>query len=148
MPKTNWTKVEGALSPGLEKMKRDELLRQADAAKAPPKAQAQTSPEMRSRIQLQLSLKLLVEWLWKGNKKLCEELKITKLELTRLITKPEKLSEEDWVTVQKLHDKCVESKAKSYAKGPAANDASLIQAEKKKHIYKRHGVSDKWLPLK
>ncbi len=148
MPKTNWTKVEGALNSGLEKMKKEELLRQADAAKTPLKQQAQITPEMQTRVQLQLSLKLLVEWLWKGNKKLCEELKVTKQELTRLITKPEKLAETDWVTIQKLHDQCVELKQKTYATGAAANDASLIQAEKKKHIYKRHGVSEKWLPLK
>lgn len=148
MPKTNWTKVEGALTYGLEKMKKDELLRQADAAKAPSRPQTQSSVVATTRVQLQISLKLLVGWLWKANKRLCEELKISKPELSRLITKPEKLTEEDWLIVQKLHDQCAEIKKTTDAKGAAANDASLIQSEKKRHINKRHGVNDKWLPLK
>jgi len=129
-------------------MKKEELLRQADAAKAPLKPQAHIPAEISAHTQLQLSLKLLVEWLWKGNKHLCEELKITKPELARLLIKPEKLSEEDWAKVHVLHEQCVQIKQREDSKGSAANDAALIQAEKKKHIYKRHGINDKWLPLK
>ena len=147
MSKTNWTKVENALSSGLEKMKKEELLRQADAAQA-GQGRSKDAVLANSRIQLQLSLKHLVEWLWKRDKHLCEELKMSKPELTRLITKPEKLAESDWQIIKNLHDQCVALKQKDDAKGAAATDSSLIQAEKNKHIYKRHGVNDKWLPLK
>ncbi len=132
MPKTNWTKVEQSLASGLEKMKKEELLRQADMAQSTNKNQPASNAMINSRLQLQLSLKHLVGWLWKENKHLCDELKIGKPELTRLITKPEKLSEEDWQTVQHLHDECAELKKKLDSLGAAANDTSLIQAEKKK----------------
>ncbi len=148
MSKTNWTKVESALAAGLEKMKKEELLRQADAARVPERPQAQPSALASSRLQLQLSLKHLVGWLWKENKKLCEVLKITKPELTRLITKPKELSEQDWQAVQTLYDQCLQLKKALQATGTSASDESLIQAEKKKHVYKRYSVNDKWLPLK
>lgn len=138
MAKTNFTKVEDALTEGLHKMKVEHLLELADLAAGTGIAKETTNE------QLIATLKHDVSWLPKKDRKIFEKAEIKKKELEKLLEKPEDLKDEDWKKLRQIKDKFDAEKEKIRAK---SSDEDLVDKERKRHIKKRFNVSERWLPL-
>lgn len=143
MPKTNFTKVEDSLTAGLRKMEVNHLLNKADeATKGSKSAEAKTKGQIFSALQFEL------KYLLHHGEDLYEKLKINKAELEKLGNNPEAIPAKEWEMIKNLKEVVDSYKKEWDKKHPAPTDESLVEQERKKHVYKRFNTNEKWLPLK
>lgn len=149
MAKTNYTKVEQALMAGLTKMTMHHLLELADRAQAGSGSQAETDaiiiPEARRMVIAALRQDL--KSLKRKDTKVFSKLGVPKEGIQKILDTPATLTPEEWQQIKEIHQKVVEYKKELLRKIPAVTDEQLVEAERKKHINKRHNIDEKWLPL-
>jgi len=140
MVKFNFQKVEEAFDKGLEKMFVSHLIELADQAQG----RENKKPLTKEQRNLLIRVGLDVMRLQKKDKQIFEKLQFKKSELKKMVGSPEKLSEEEWKTLEKLGKKAREMVLKLF---PQASDEELIEKELERHATKRFNVNEKWLPL-
>lgn len=142
MAKTNFTKAEIALSEAMQKMARDQLLEEADAAKGIIKSK---SPEGEMRVRLALTIKRHLKRLQKEDPEIYKKLGIGKKSLLKSLEEVASMPSEQFNEIKKIHSK-VETYIKALPETSVDNE-KMVEGERHKHINKRFNVSDKWLPL-
>jgi hypothetical protein len=147
MAKTNFTKVEEALANGLHHIKVEELLKLADLASDIGKKDLESAALFYGQFLSLIENDL--KWMHKKESSVYKELKIKKSELKDLILKsrekPSTLSETEMERIKDLKVKVEKYKKEKF---PSKPEDTLIELERKRHIYKRFNVNEKWLPLK
>ena len=148
MAKTDYTKAENLLTEGLLKMTVSELLELADKASSFKHPEKATSlPSLQARVILLSFMEHDLELLSKVEGAHLSELGITPKELKEALDKAKELSLEDWIRLKKIRERVLEYKQELWDKIPHASNEELVEQERKKHVYKRFNVRDKWLPL-
>ncbi len=152
MSKTNFTKVEEALTEGLRRIQLDKLLKEADAAKgtagdeaATKATNAATLAEGHRRVH---ALKMSIKWLSSKDPDLYLRLGVEKADITKFLDAVDKFTDKDWATFKILHDKVDKAKLDLAAMQGVGGNEDMIAQQRQKHIHKRFNVQDKWLPLK
>lgn len=147
MAKTNFTKVEEALANGLHHIKVEELLKLADLASGMGKNDLEGAALFYGQL-----LKLIendLKWMYKKAPDVYKELKVKKSEIRDLLLKshekPPKLSENEMARIKEIKVSVEKYKKEKF---PSQAEDAQIETERKKHIYKRFNVNEKWLPLK
>lgn len=139
MSKTNFTKVEGSLDKGLEKLKIEKIVSETRTQEG----EKSSNP----KLYLIQSIKYDIETLLPIEPKLFEKIGIKKKELKAFLKQPEKLTDKDWKILQEIRLKFDEIKKELQKKIKAPTNEELIEAQREKHINKRFNTNDKWLPL-
>lgn len=145
MAKTNYTKAEEALRKSLEKINRDQLLDLADQATG--KATAQGKDMELTPKQMMTVVEQELKWMHKQEKDIYKKLSLKKDEIKKLIEKTKEhkdLTAEEIERIKGLKKQVREYKDSQY---PSKLEDSQVGDERQKHIYKRHNVREKWLPL-
>lgn len=146
MGKTDFTKVEEALTEGLRKMEVDKLLSIADEnSEAKGKTDKKLSP---AQSQLLAILKHELKQMNLSYDEICDKLKIDKKELKRLLKDTEALVAADWDQLNQLKARMTTIKEEQEKKAAKPSDDILIEQQRKSQKTKRFNVNDKWLPLK
>ena len=140
MAKTNFTKVEEALRDGLDKMLKEKLLEEADAAQGKSPSQQHVANQLVAKIRHEF------KFLKKQDKGIFEKIGIEEKALKELLSKSLSLS--DWATLQDILKKIEAYRLELEKAIPKLNDEQLIEQQSKKHINKRFNIRDDWLPLK
>jgi hypothetical protein len=140
MPKTNFTKVEEALTEGIHKMNISKLLDEADALK---KGKKETNP-LNLRVA---SLRHEIKWLSKQNPAFYTEISLEKKKVRALLELKEPFSSEQTIELEKLKEKIENYKAKLTPENTETENERLIADEKKKQKNVRFNIKNKWLPL-
>jgi chromosome segregation ATPase len=147
MAKTNFTKVEEALSEGLRKITVNNLLDTADAISG-KKATVSASQDVSAQKKLLITLQHDLKQLHKQMPGIYAEINIPQTKLKEFLSHSEQISLEDWEKIKKAKKKCDELKEKHSKLDSLPQDADLISKERRKHINKRFNINEKWLPLK
>ena len=142
MAKTNFTKVEEALRDGIDKMIKEKLLEEADAA------QGKAPTKQHSKDQLLAKIRQEFKYLYKQDKDVFKKLGIDEKILKELLLTAKSLTQSDLNILQEVLNRFDLYKKEMAKKNPSATDDQIIEEEKKKHINKRFNVRDDWLPLK
>lgn len=140
MPKTNFTKVEEALTEGIHKMNISKLLDEADELK---KGKKETNP-LNLRVA---SLRQDIKWLSKQNPSFYAEISLEKKKVRALLELKEPFSSEQATELEKLKEKIESYKAKLAPENTETENERLIEDEKKKQKNVRFNIKNKWLPL-
>lgn len=144
MAKTNYTKVEDALTAGLQKISIDRLLELADAAEG---KDSPTDEQTRLRGQVLLALHTELQYLKSKGQHPYSKLNVDKKNLKKYLDDPALLTPEEWEKIKTIK-KNLDAFKKSIAESlPQQSDDALIEEERKKQKNKRFNVNDKWLPL-
>lgn len=147
MGKKSYSEAEELLKKELHNLKVSRLLDEADRASG-KKPQKKEGEEVLTPRQIFFLLKKDLKWLHQRDKEVYKTLKIKKSQMDRLTAivakKSEEIDEKELHELTALKEEVEAYKKKNYP--PIAEDKQ-VQDEKKKHIYKRHKVSEKWLPL-
>jgi monoamine oxidase len=149
MGKTNFTKVEQALTDGINRIEREKLDAEAKAIQNPAAVpEAEAAAHLKEQRQKQRALKALLDWLWKYDKELFTKLAVEPSEAQRLIEVKEALSPDDWQKIVALFDRTHALKEElEKSEGLDSND-TLVEQQRQQHLTKRFNVDDRWLPLK
>ncbi|NGX43691.1 MAG: hypothetical protein K940chlam7_01991 [Chlamydiae bacterium] len=143
MSKANYSKVEGALSKGLHKIKVGNLLKKTDKPSKKREKEGVLTPK-----QMMTIVEQDIKWMHKEDPDIYKNLKIKKSEIQKLMNKvqesPKSLKETDLEHIQQIKEKVSKYKKESF---PSHPDEEIVKSQRKKHIYKRHNVPDKWVPL-
>jgi hypothetical protein len=154
MAKTNYSKVEGSFDDGLRKIMVGKLLEEADANQG--KGAIPTVITEQKNILLALHHEL--RYLQKLGLEPYKKLGILRKKMAKWIEHPETVTEEEWKAIKKFKEGADKLRAISVAKKPlpaydkedqveeGPND-TLVNTERKKSVYKRFNINDKWLPL-
>lgn len=151
MAKTNYTKVEEALTEGLRKLTISQLIEMADAAS---KSKTDTAPvETPARLDaiqkaLVSALKRDLERLHKQDTNVYEKIGVKKKEIKKFIDNPNTLTPEEWESIKQIKDKIDIYKKELTSSLPKVSDDQIVEGERVKHINKRFNINEKWLPLK
>jgi plasmid maintenance system antidote protein VapI len=154
MSKTNFSKVEEALSQGLIKLTMQHLFDLADAAAevGTQETTALTPKKAAQKAEIEhnmlVSLRVEMDRLYKKNRKIYATMGIKRKDLEAMINETAKVTPEQWTMIHQVKNKLQEYRKKMVAALPQNIDEKLIEQERKKHINKRFNVNDKWLPLK
>jgi len=142
MAKTNYTKVEEALTEGMLKMTINGLLGMASIAagigQPNPAANVLTNKQLLAALQFEI--------------KYCRDHRLfnaggfTKPELKKILDNSDNLTPEEWETLKEFKAKA-DIFRKEMASKSAEGNEELVEAERKKHINKRYNTKEKWLPL-
>lgn len=150
MSKTNFTKVEKALSEGLNQITVNHLLELADSAASSMGGEDSKfhlpSQEQRTAALQQLDREL--KKLHKEDLTAYKSVSYIKNDLKRLLSNPETLTPEDWKKIKIIKEKIELFRRELAKKLPHLSNEQIIEAEQGKHINKRFNVKDGWLPLK
>lgn len=138
MAKTNFTKVEEALRDGLDKMIKEKLLEEADAAQGKIPFKQHALDELVAKIRHEF------HFLRKQDPDLLTKMGLDEKVLKELLSSSNTLSKKD---IQDILHKIEAYRQDLEKKNPKATDEQLIEVQKKKHITKRFNIRDDWLPL-
>ena len=140
MGKTNYSKVEEAFTEGLYRMKVNQIL---DNSKKSNDLKNNLHPAQRFIAVVQE-----LKWLKKKDPDIHKNIKISKKEVASLAEiikkRRDSLKESEVNRIDELLAKIKKYKKK---KLPQVKDDDLIEDENDRHHYKRHNVSEKWIPL-
>ncbi|MFQ5729695.1 MAG: hypothetical protein ACE5GN_04980 [Waddliaceae bacterium] len=144
MGKANYRKVEEAISKGMHDIKVGHLLEEAKAASTGKRVKKKKlSPK-----QMMTIIRQDLKWMKKSYPAKFKKLKIEKKLVDTLADKvaksPDELSKKDLETIKKIKEEVTNYKKEKCA--PKKNE-DLIKSQRKGHIYKRHNVREKWVPL-
>ena len=142
MAKTNFTKVEEALRDGIDKMIKEKLLEEADAA------QGKSPQKQHATDQLLAKIRHEFKYLYKQDKDVFKKLGIDDKILKELLASAKQLTQNDLKVLQEVLKRFDLYKTEMEKQNPQATDEMLIEEGKKQHINKRFNVRDDWLPLK
>ncbi|ADI38079.1 putative uncharacterized protein [Waddlia chondrophila 2032/99] len=139
MGKMNYSKVEEALTEGLYKMKVNQIL-ESSKNKDDPKA---LHPAQKFIAVVQE-----LKWIKKTSPDIYKKIKISKKEISSLAEiikkRRDSLKESEVKRIDELLEIIKKYKKKEM---PQIDDEDLIEEENDRHHYKRHNVSEKWIPL-
>lgn len=141
MTKTNFTKVDEALSKALFKMSIDKLWEstRSDEEEDPAQALLQVRKKMAKSIARRLN------FFSKRDAEFYTKIQYDKEELRKLLQRPSLFSEDDLKFLQTLTERLDQfRKSENY---PDLDDEMIVELERKKHINKRFNTNEKWLPL-
>lgn len=149
MAKTNYTKVEEALTEGLRKIEVDKLLEIADQNAGKPQAhplrtKPKVNPIHRKRLML-INQELLS--LEKIGKDPYRRLNIDQQEIKKFLADPASLNLENWARVKKIKEQIAIYKLELEKKDGDSSNETLVNEQRKSHITKRFNINKKWLPL-
>lgn len=139
--KTNFTKMEGALSEALHKLRVEKLLILADEASGKPLS----SSETQMRLVFVKNLEFALKRLYHHDRDIYKKLGIKKKEFQPLLSDPVHLTKEAWEIIVQLKKK-VDALLKELPP-QESSDEELVEQQRKRHIKKRFNVSERWLPL-
>lgn len=142
MAKTNFTKVETALSDGLQKLTVKQLLEMTEGPIPEERPPVEACRAIVKSIQKELAR------LHKIDAGTYKKLKIPRSDLKKFINNPSALSVDDWKTIKQIKERVDAFKKELESKLPQPTDDDIVENERKKHVNKRFNVQDKWLPLK
>lgn len=145
MAKTNYSKVEEALTEGMRQMMVQHLHSLADSLSDIDSKNFE-DVSIASQKKLIAVLKFELNWIQKQDANFYKKMELSKSEVKKLIEKSEPLTKEDFETIKKVKAKIDEIKLEIEAKTPQTNE-ELIEKERVKHINKRFNKNDNWLPL-
>lgn len=156
MAKTNFSKVEGSLKSGLEKMQRETLGKLADIAQKATRpelknilekaAKAASKAVLEKKATLHIIKKCIRDLSLKND--FYEFIGIERVDLQGLVGRATELSSEEWRKLTEIKKKIALYKDEQRKKHPELDDEQIIVNERKRHINKRFNVREKWLPLK
>ncbi len=140
MGKTNYSKVEEAFTEGLYKMKVNKILEDSER-KGEEKETLHPAQKFIAVVQE-------LKWMKKTDPDIHKNIKISKKEIASLteIIKKRRNSLKD-SEVQRIDELMNMIKKYKKKKMPKIEDEDQIEEESDRHHYKRHNVSEKWLPL-
>jgi hypothetical protein len=154
MAKTNFTKVEDALTAQLIKMNIDQLGHLADISQKVGRPEVKKMLEKASEQARKTATmrKAIIYVLKKGLKEIkksdfVDKLKISPDNLKQMIERSSTLTEEEWKKLTDIKNAMEAIKREQIAKDPESGDEQIVSKERKKHINKRFNVKEKWLPL-
>lgn len=154
MTKTNFTKVEEALTVGLRRIQLDKLLEEADEARAKATGQPEAPPkppeskELEERRRKAQILKITLKYLLSKDPQLYTKLKVKQDEVGKFLDRVDAFNEKELQIFAVLTERIEAVKKEVVAREGSAGDDALIEQQRRKHITKRFNVQDKWLPLK
>ncbi|MBS4168765.1 hypothetical protein [Parachlamydia sp. AcF125] len=142
MAKTNFTKVEEALTEGLRQMTISKLLKETEESSTPKQKQAKDALSL-----LVASLRHEFGWFAKKDPYFIPKLKVEKERIKQLFKQREPYTQEQ---IAELKD--LKTKIEAYKQSVAAEDSSsenerIVETELKRQKTKRFNIRDKWLPL-
>ena len=150
MGKTNYTKVEEALTEGMRKIEVDRLLNAADENAAAN--QENSGKESSIKIdpdnqKLLITIHHELKSLDKQGKDPYKHLTIDKAEIKKFINNSAQLTPEDWGKLKSIKEKINAYKLEIDKNTYKSSDEDLIKSEIKIHSTKRFNINKKWIPL-
>lgn len=142
MAKTNYTKVEGALKEGLDKMQKEKLLEEADLA------QGKKPKKQHLEDQLVAKIRQEIKNLHKHDKDLFVKIGVEEKLVRNLLTPNRAFTDKDWMALKVILQKIEAYRTDLEKRFPAPTNEELVDQEMKKSVNRRFNVNDKWLPLK
>ena len=140
MSKTNYSKVEEALNEGLYRMKVNDILESSEK-----KADQENTLHPAQRFAAVVHE---LKWMKKTDPDIHKHIKISKkeiLNLSEIIKKRRNsLKNSEVERIDELLKIIKKYKKKNF---PNIENDDLVEDENDRHHYKRHNVSEKWLPL-
>lgn len=149
MAKTNYTKVEEALTEGMRKIEVNKLLTEADE-NAAAKKNKPIEPKKPDALLLRRLTKIDEELqaLQKQGNDPYLQLQIDKEEMKKFLNDPSLLTSDDWDKVKVIKEKIIEYKAALERTEPkGSEDDDLIDKQRKDQKTKRFNINKKWIPL-
>lgn len=149
MAKTNYNKVEDAFDKGVFHLKVDNLLRLADEAQGVVKKE-ENEGQVHTPKQMMMLIELDLKRMFKEEPNVYKLLNIKRKrveELIKLVNTPgvkTKLKKEELDEISQIRERIDILKKTRYT--PTNNEAQ-IEEEMGRHVYKRHNLREKWLPL-
>lgn len=145
MAKTNFTKVEDALSEGLRRMTVSGLLGMATTASQI--GTPQHSSALSAAHQKRLLAAASFEVKYCKDEQLFAACGLSKHDLKKLLDNPAGLSPDEWAALKTFRENVDAYKKAHAANSPADADEKLVEVQRKKHINKRYNTKEQWLPL-
>jgi hypothetical protein len=146
MAKPKYNKVEDALEKGLHDLKVAELLREADRAQGKGK-KASEDGELTPKQKMTI-VEHDLRWMYKKDKEVYKRLKLKRqkvVDLLKLVNTPDaKLMKKDIEEIDRLREDVKNLKKSAF---PSQEDEASLRDEIDRHIYKRHKINEKWLPM-
>lgn len=140
MAKSDYSKVEDEFSKKMENIKIEKLRKLADG---PLEENKELSP-----VQMMVLITHHIKWMKTRDKDIHKNIRISRKEFQELHSLVEKnrdkLRPEEIEHVKKMYAKVQAYKDEHY---PFSKEDEQIDSEKGRHIYKRHNINEKWLPL-
>lgn len=140
MSKTNYSKVENAFTDSLEKMKIEKI---REIPNQSPEQSGQPHPAQKFVIVVQE-----LKWLKKTDPDIHKNTKISKKEIATLADvikrRRNSLTDKEVERIDELL-KIVKEYKKTILK--EVENETQVEKENDRHLYKRHNVSEKWIPL-
>lgn len=140
MSKTNYSKVEEALNEGLYRMKVNDILESS--------AKEEDQKDTLHPAQRFIAVTQELKWMKKTDPDIHKNIRISKKEIASLaeIIKKRRnsLKKSEVDRIDELLKIVKKYKKKKF---PSVDDENLIEDENDRHHYKRHNVSEKWVPL-
>jgi hypothetical protein len=148
MAKTNYTKVEEALTEGIRKIEVNKLLTEADE-NAAAKTNKPIEPKKSDALLLRRLTKIDQELqaLQKQGNDPYVRLQIDKEEMKKFLNDPSSLTSADWDKVKLIKEKIMDYKAALEGIEPKGSDDDLIDKQRKDQKTKRFNINKKWIPL-
>lgn len=144
MARANFTKVEGALDDGLRRMMVGQLLTDADINQGNPAKPSGPSTQK----QLLLALHHELHYLQKLGLTPYKKLGLRKKKFAGWVEHPETVTEQEWEMIRGLKEKITQLRTEFEKEMKVGGDnEALVDVERRKHIYKRFNINEKWLPL-
>ncbi len=143
MPRANFTKVESALDEGLRKLMVGQLLNEADVNQGTPSAPGAQAANKQLLIALQHEL----HYLHRLGLTPYKQLKLRKKKFAGWVEHPETVTEKEWEMIKGLKDKLTQIRTDYEKKIKVGDNETLVDSERRKHIYKRFNINEKWLPI-
>lgn len=140
MSKTNYSKVEEAFTEGLYKMKVNRILENSK--------KEEDEKNVLHPAQRFIAVVQELKWMKKTDPDIHKHIKISKKEIASLAEiikkRRDSLKESEVKRIDELMAIIKKYKKKNM---PQFEDEDLIEDENDRHHYKRHNVSEKWIPL-
>lgn len=143
MPRADFTKVETALDAGLRKIVVGQLLNEADANQGNPAVPGAEAAHKQLLIGLQHEL----HYLHRLGLTPYKLLKLRKKKFAEWVEHPETVTEKEWEMIKGLKGKLALIRADYEKKAKTGDNETLVDSERRKHIYKRFNINEKWLPI-
>jgi hypothetical protein len=147
MAKPNYNKMEDAIEKGLHSLKVESLLRQADEAQGKIVKEENEKRELTPK-QIMIIVEHELRWMYKQDHHIYKILKIKKKkidEFIKLVNTPGvKLKKEELDEIASIKEGVEMLKKTRFS---PEKDDSHVEKEIGRHIYKRHNLREKWLPL-
>lgn len=144
MAKTNFTKVEEALTEGLRKIELEKLNQEALRKQGNASAPDEKQEARRQRVH---GLKIILKWLFSQDKDFYTKLSLDRTAIKELLEKPD-FADSEWEQVEEIFNKAEAHKGELEKAKGVNNDSDLIEKQRKRHKTRRFNINDKWLPLK